>query len=110
MWNVHGKFFLQNEFQMQALSAVGASYSLTNVFVWVAVVVGIGASVLVSQYFGAGRYSEMKTALNTALISFLVLSVMMGIFGYIFGTPIMRLLNTPDDVLDMASVYHIQKV
>lgn len=35
-----------------ALAAVGASYSLTNIFVWVAVGGGMGASVIVSRYFG----------------------------------------------------------
>ena len=37
----------------QALAAVGASYSLTNVFICVAIGGGIGASVVVSRYFGA---------------------------------------------------------
>lgn len=37
----------------QALAAVGASYALTNIFICVAIGGGIGASVVVSQYFGA---------------------------------------------------------
>ena len=46
----------------QALAAVGASYSLTNVFIFVAGGGGLGASVIVSRYFGAKNYSKMKTA------------------------------------------------
>ena len=37
----------------QALAAVGASYSLTNVFICVAIGGGMGASVVVSRHFGA---------------------------------------------------------
>ena len=46
----------------QALAAVGASYALTNIFICVAIGGGIGASVIVSRYFGAGEYGRMKLA------------------------------------------------
>ena len=54
----------------QALAAVGASYALTNIFICVAIGGGIGASVIVSRYFGAKEYGRMKTAVFTALLSF----------------------------------------
>ena len=53
----------------QALAAVGASYALTNIFICVAIGGGIGASVIVSRYFGAKEYGRMKTAVFTALQS-----------------------------------------
>ncbi len=88
-----------------ALAAVGASYSLTNVFICVAMGGGIGSSVLVSRYFGAKEYGKMKQAAYTALLSFLVVSVLLGIFGLAASRPIMTFLNTPADVLDMAAQY-----
>ena len=39
----------------EALAAVGASYSFTNVFIIIAIGGGIGASVLTSQFLGAGK-------------------------------------------------------
>ena len=42
-----------------ALAAVGASYSLTTVFIMVAIGGGIGASVITSQYLGAQSYGKM---------------------------------------------------
>ncbi|MCD8035885.1 MAG: MATE family efflux transporter [Clostridiales bacterium] len=89
----------------QALAAVGASYSLTNIFIWVAIGGGTGASVIVSQYFGAKRYPEMKLAAYTALLSFLIISLIGAAIGLLFGRQIMVWLNTPDDVLDLASTY-----
>ena len=41
-----------------ALAAVGAAYSLTNIFICIAIGGGIGASVIVSQYFGRGSYEN----------------------------------------------------
>jgi len=39
----------------KALAAVGASYSLTNIFICIAIGGGMGASVIVSRYFGSSR-------------------------------------------------------
>ena len=89
----------------QALAAVGASYSLTNIFICVAIGGGMGASVIVSQYFGAQKYDHMKTAIYTASLAFLGLSLLLGIFGLFCSREIMILLNTPADCLSMASEY-----
>ena len=63
-----------------ALAAVGACAALTNVFICVALGAGVGAGVLVSRYFGAGEYGKMKTIVSTSLLSFLVLSIVLGVF------------------------------
>ena len=89
----------------QALAAVGASYSLTNTFICVAVGGGIGASVTVSRYFGAGEIRQMKTVIYTALLTFLGISLGLGALGMTLGRQIMQMLNTPADVLDMATAY-----
>lgn len=89
----------------QALAAVGASYSLTNIFICIAIGGGIGASVIVSRYFGAKDYAKMKLAVFTSFIAFLLISILLGGFGLLFSKGIMILLNTPADVLDMAVEY-----
>ncbi|MGH4036349.1 MAG: MATE family efflux transporter [Sphaerochaeta sp.] len=89
----------------QALAAIGASYSLTNIFICVAIGGGIGASVLVSQFFGAKEYKKMKISIYTAFISFLIISVILSGIGIFFSRKIMILLNTPSDCLDLAIIY-----
>ena len=89
----------------QALAAVGASYALTNIFICVAIGGGIGASVIVSRYFGAKEYNKMKLAVCTAFTSFLAVSLVLALAGLLLGKQIMILLNTPEDVLDMAARY-----
>ena len=88
-----------------ALAAVGACAALTNVFICVALGAGVGAGVLVSRYFGARDYGKMKTIVSTSLISFLVLSILLGIFGFCFSHSMMSLLQTPPDILDEAVLY-----
>lgn len=79
-----GRFVSEN-----ALAAVGASYSLTSVFISIAIGGGVGASVITSRYFGARRYGEMKQSAYTALFSFLILSLTLGALGLVFSRQIM---------------------
>ena len=89
----------------QALAAVGASYSLTVVFICVAIGGGVGSSVIVSKYFGARNFSAMKTAVSTAFFTFLGISVFLGAVGIVINRPLLVALKTPSDALDMALVY-----
>ena len=86
-----------------ALAAVGACAALTNVFICVALGAGVGAGVLVSRYFGAKNYGKMKTIVSTSLLSFLVLSVVLGVFGFSFSRAMMSGLQTPADILEDAA-------
>ena len=88
-----------------ALAAVGACAALTNVFICVALGAGVGAGVLVSRYFGAKEYGKMKTIVSTSLISFLLLSIVLGVFGFFFANSMMSGLQTPADILDDAVLY-----
>ena len=84
-----------------ALAAVGACAALTNVFICVALGAGVGAGVLVSRAFGARSYDKMKTIVSTSLISFLVLSVILGALGFAISRPMMELLQTPADIIEI---------
>ena len=88
-----------------ALAAVGASYSLTTVFIMVAIGGGIGASVITSQYLGAKEYGKMKTSIYTALITFLVLSILLAAGGYFGNRQILQALKTPGNILEDAVTY-----
>ena len=85
-----------------ALAAVGACAALTNVFICVALGAGVGAGVLVSRYFGAQNYSKMKTIVSTSLISFLILSILLGVFGFVFSHFLLSLFHSPAVILDEA--------
>lgn len=90
---------------ISALAAIGASTSLTNIFIFIASGGGIGASVIVSRYFGAKEYKKMKSAVYTAMLSFLALSVALAVFGLMCGKEILVLLKTPFDALGLATEY-----
>ena len=88
-----------------ALAAVGASYSFTNVFIMIAIGGGIGASVLASQYLGAEKYTEMKTSIYTFLITFALLSALLACIGFRYNPKVLALLKTPGNIYDDAVLY-----
>ena len=88
-----------------ALAAVGNSYEITLIFIAFAFGSNMGSSVIVSQYFGAGRKREMKTAISTTFIAAFVLSVLLIIIGIIFTNPLLEMINTPPELLEMSALY-----
>ncbi len=88
-----------------ALAAVGASYSFTTVFIMIAIGGGIGASVLTSQYLGADKYKEMKSSVYTFLIAFAVFSILLSVLGFFINPTVLKLLKTPDNIMDEAVLY-----
>ena len=97
---IAGKFVGEN-----ALAAVGASYPITMLFIAVAMGCNIGCSVIISQLFGAKEYGHMKTAITTTYISCIVLSVFLTVLGFIFCTPLMKLMKTPENIFVDSRLY-----
>ena len=97
---VAGKFIGEN-----ALAAVGNSYEITLIFIAFAFGCNIGCSVIVSRYFGAKEYGEMKTSVYTSLIGSAVLcAVLMGI-GLLGCDALLELINTPEEILADSALY-----
>lgn len=104
-YNMADSIIVGNLVGEDALAAVGASYSFTTVFIMIAIGGGIGASVLTSQYLGAGHYREMKSSVYTFLIAFAVFSTLLAVLGFAVNPTVLRLLKTPDNILPDAVSY-----
>lgn len=89
----------------EALAAVGSSFAVTMLFIAVAIGASMGASVMISQFFGAKRFQEMKRAISTALISFLVVSFLWALVGLGVKDGLLHLLRTPENIFEDASTY-----
>ena len=88
-----------------ALAAVGNSYEITLIFIAFAFGSNMGSSVVVSQYFGAGRKKEMKSAITTTFIAAAVLSILLTAIGLLLTDPLLEAINTPPDLMAMSAEY-----
>ncbi len=89
----------------EAQAAVGATGSLSNMLIGFFIGLSIGCAVVVAQMYGAededGLYRMVHSSMSIALVSGVVLSVA----GFFLSTPLLRLMNTPEEILADASVY-----
>lgn len=88
-----------------ALAAVGASYPITMLFIAVAMGCNIGCSVIISQLFGAKDMCSLKTAVYTTYISCAVLSVFLTVLGFLTSAPLLKLIQTPENIFADSRLY-----
>ena len=97
---VAGKFIGEN-----ALASVGNSYEITLVFIAFAFGCNIGCSVIVSQFFGAKNYGEMKTAVYTAMITSAVVCTVLMCLGIGFCDTLLHMIRTPEELFADSKLY-----
>lgn len=97
---VAGKFISEN-----ALAAVGNSYEITLIFIAFAFGCNMGCSVIVSQFFGAKKYTDMKTAIHTAMVSSAIVCAVLMLIGILGCDALLEMIHTPQEVFADSKLY-----
>ena len=105
LYNLVDSIIVGNYVGEDALAAVGASYSITMVFISIAIGSGIGCAVVISQYYGAKMIHKMKTSIYTSIIAIAILSVFLACIGWIMSDFLLQIMKTPDNIFYDALSY-----
>lgn len=90
----------------EALSSVGGSSSqIINLVVGFFTGLSAGATVIISQYFGAENRKKLEKALHTAYAFSFVFGIIVGIGGVIATPAILEMMNTPEELLADSALY-----
>ncbi len=89
----------------ESLAAVGSTSALINLLINVFIGLSIGANVLVAQYFGAGKEMEVQDTVHTAITISLICGLALVFLGIFAAGPLLKIMGTPDDVLEKAILY-----
>lgn len=89
----------------EALAAVGSTSSIINMLVGLCSGLSMGASVVISQAYGAKDYEKLHDAVHTTILLTIIMSVAATITGIFIVDPMLRLMATPDDVFASAHNY-----
>ena len=89
----------------EALAAVGSTGSIINMLVGLCAGLSTGASVLISQRYGAHDDKGLHDAVHTTVTVTLVLCAVVTALGLVIVKPMLRLMSTPEDVFQEASTY-----
>lgn len=89
----------------EALAAVGSTTALINVFVNLFMGISLGANVLAARFYATGQDKEMSETVHTSITLALISGIVMGLVGILAAKGALELMDTPDNVLDQATLY-----
>lgn len=89
----------------QAMGAVTATGSITGLLIGLFFGLSAGASVIVSQYYGADDTKGVSDSVHSAMAIAVIMGAFLTAFGYILTPIVLRLMDTPADIIDQSIAY-----
>lgn len=105
LYNTVDTLIVGNYVGTDALAAVGATGAFVALLLGFFVGLCSGASILISQNYGAEDFVLVDRQVHTSLALSLVGGAVLTILGLVISRPVMQLMKTPADVLDSAVLY-----
>lgn len=89
----------------EALSAVGVNAPLTNLVVNIFIGLSIGTNVVVANLLGKKDAHGVSRAVHTSIVLALITGVIVAALAPVIGDALLTLMQTPENIFDMASTY-----
>lgn len=89
----------------QALAAVGANTSIVTLLINLFVGISVGSNVVIANYIGKKETGRVNGAVHTSILLAAISGVLLMIVGIVIAKPLLQLMSTPEDVVDLAVVY-----
>jgi MATE family, multidrug efflux pump len=105
LYNVVDSIIVGKVLGDQALAAVGANFPFIFALISFVVGIAIGATVIISQYFGAKQMENVKKTIDTLYIFMFFASILLTIIGIWLSDYVFLLIDLPDEVTPMAIEY-----
>ena len=88
-----------------ALAAVGSAGPILNLLIVLFIGISMGASIMVSQYFGAKNRKDLSATIGNCIVLTALASVFVMVVATMLTRPLLLLLKTPDSILDWCTSY-----
>ena len=105
LYNMVDTWVVGNFVGNEAFSAVGSVGPIVNMLIGFFSGLASGAGVVISQYYGAKRPDAVRQAVHTALVMTLIMGVLFTGLGLWMTPYMLRLMNTPEEVLPQSAAY-----
>ncbi len=89
----------------EALAAEGTANPVMSIVILGISGICMGASVLMSEFFGAGEKEKLKREMSTTVIFGCFFSLAVALAGVLLSGPLLKALNVPPELLEMAETY-----
>ena len=88
-----------------SLAAVGSTGSLINLMTNLFIGMSVGANVCAAQFYGANHYEDVKKTVHTSTAFSIICGILLVFVGLFLARPILEIMGSPEDVIDLASLY-----
>lgn len=105
LYNTVDSIIVGNYVGKGALAAVGSSTSTINLLIAFSQGAAVGAGVVIAQYLGAKEKQKVEEAVHTAMGIAIALGMILTILGIALSGTILRLMDTPVDVIEQSNLY-----
>ncbi len=105
LYNTVDSLVVGNFVGKEALAAVGSTTYIINTLVMFFGGISVGASVIISRYFGAHDDELLHKSIETTIALTFIGSVLCTVLGTLLAPILLRFMDTPEDVLPSSSVY-----
>lgn len=89
----------------EALAAVGSTSSIINMIVGFFMGLSMGASVVISQYYGADDDRKVHDSVHTSIVMTFIVGIIMTFIGVMISPILLQAMKTPTDVMAEATLY-----
>ncbi|MCR5347200.1 MAG: MATE family efflux transporter [Fretibacterium sp.] len=89
----------------QALAAVGSNGPAINLLVNLFVGVSLGTNVVIAHYIGQNERQKIRDAVHTSISLALISGFFLLAWGLVMARPLLRLMDTPEDVMELSVLY-----
>lgn len=104
-YNTVDTWVVGNHVGNEAFAAVGSVGVIINVLIGIFNGFSSGASVVISQYFGAGKYDKVKKSVHTTIIITILLGIAFTVVGIIMTPAMLKFTKIDPDVIPYAKQY-----
>lgn len=105
LYNIIDSLIVGNCLGAGALAAVGSAGTVTAVIVQLASGLALGASVVIAQYFGAGKWEKIRICMTTISLFALAAGLLLTIVTQLFAGEILVLIRTPGEIMSESMDY-----
>ena len=103
--NVINGIWIGNFLDRDALAASQASFPLLFILMALGGGFALASNILIAQHVGARRYADVRRVVQTSTVAMLLLSLLLMLLGQFFAVPILRLIHTAPEVIDISAHY-----
>lgn len=89
----------------EALAAVGSNSPVINLLINIFVGISMGANVVIANHIGQNNQEGVRRAVATSALVAVVSGLGLMLLGLCVARPILELMGTPADVIDLATLY-----